>query len=110
MVKQIGKVVYAHKSNIEELLDVLPDDWYKTAVSYKCKRKQEIGGYPYEIIKYDMKQHKLSFISSPNWNSCFEPFVGVSEIWNLDTGKLTIRKPRKKQSANLSSKILICIL
>ena len=95
MAKKIGSTIYVHKSNIQELLDMLPDDWYKTAVIYKHQRKQETGGYPYEIIKYDIKQHKLSFIDSPNWNSCFEPTVGVSEIWNLDTGKLTIRKPRK---------------
>ena len=90
-MKKIGSVYYVHKSNIQELLDMLPDNWYKTAINYKNKYNQESGNEYYEVIKYDTKNHRLSFIASKDWFDSNEPEVGFSYCFNLDTGNMTFR-------------------
>ena len=75
-MKRIGSVYYVHKSNIQELLLMLPNDWYKREIIHWYEFKERPGTSPYEVIKYDTKKHKLSFIDSPDWFTANEPTVG----------------------------------
>ena len=90
-MKRIGSTLYVHKSNIQELLDMLPDDEYKTKIIRLYDFRKQTGTLPYEVIKYDTKQHKLSFIDSPDWNTANEPIIGESVCWNFDKGSQTFR-------------------
>lgn len=86
-MKKIGNVYYVHKSNIQELLDILPSDEYKRRIIRLCKiREKSFTLVPYEVIKYDVKQHKLSLIDSPDWNTANEPTQGDYTYWNFDKG------------------------
>ena len=89
--KKIGSTIYVHKSNIQELLDMLPDDWYKTAIIHWYEFRKQQGASHYEVIKYDTKQHKLSFIGSPDFFTSFEPTVGNYTCWNFDKNTTTYR-------------------
>lgn len=89
--KRIGSTIYVHKSNIQELLDMLPDDEYKSEIIKWYEFRKQPGTASYEVIKYDIKQHKLSFIDSPDWDSANEPTVGESTCWNFDKGTSTYR-------------------
>lgn len=83
-MKRIGSVYYIHKSNIQELLDMLPDDTYKGDILYWYNFRKQKGTSPYEVIKYDIKKHKLSFIDSLDWFSANEPVVGNYTCWDFD--------------------------
>ena len=91
-MKRIGSVYYVHKSNIQELLDILPNDWYKSEIVYWYNFRNRPGTSHYEVIKYDTKKHKLSFIDSPDWFTSFEPTVGYSTCWDFDKGVQTCRR------------------
>ena len=82
--KKVGSCIYVHKSNIQELLDVLPDDAYKGDILYWYNFRKQKGTASYEVIKYDTKKHKLSFIDSPDWFSANEPTVGNYTCWDFD--------------------------
>jgi hypothetical protein len=83
-MKRIGSVYYVHKSNIQELLLLLPNDWYKREIIHWYEFRERPGAAPYEVIKYDTKKHKLSFIDSTDWFSTNEPTVGNYTCWDLD--------------------------
>ena len=89
--KKVGSCIYVHKSNICELLDKIPDDNYKTDIIRLYEFRMQPGSLPYEVIKYDTKQHKLSFIDSPDWYTANEPTVGDSVCWNFDKQSQTFR-------------------
>ena len=91
-MKKVGNTYYVHKSNIQELLDILPEDKYKREIISLYEYRQSPASLPYEVVKYDVKQHKLSFIDSPDWNTSLEPIVGDSWCWNFETNKITCRK------------------
>ena len=90
--KKVGSCIYVHKSNIQELLNKIPDDWYKTEIIYWYKFREKNGSSPYEVIKYNTQQHQLSFIDSPDWLTANEPTVGNSTCWNFDKGVQTFRR------------------
>jgi hypothetical protein len=46
---------------------------------------------PYEVVKYDIKAHKLSLIDSPDWFSANEPVVGDSWCYNFNKDSQTFR-------------------
>lgn len=90
--KRIGSTYYIHKSNIQELLSILPDDQYKSEIIRLYEFRKSLVTPNYEVIKYDTKQHKLSFIDSYDWLTANEPIVGDSTHWNLETGSSTFRR------------------
>lgn len=92
MMKKIGGTYYVHKSNIRELLNFIHDDKYKKEIIRLYEFKQKSFYFPYEVIKYDTKYHKLSFIDSPDWYTANEPIVGDSTCYNLDDDTITYRR------------------
>lgn len=75
MYKKIGNTFYVHKSNINELFSLLD----KCTIERVNVAKDHLPEtFDYEIIKFDKKNNKVSFISSPDWNSAREPIVGDS--------------------------------
>lgn len=90
-MKEVGNTIYVHKSNIHELLDKIPDDNYKIEIIRLYEFRKQPGSLPYEVIKYDTKQHKLSFIESPDWDTSSEPTVGDCVCWNFDKQSQTFR-------------------
>ena len=100
-MKKISSCYWVHKSNVQELFETINKvDKGNTCYLDKVKNVLNICSdilNKTEIVKYDVKQHKLSLIESPNWNYTFEPFVGTSYVWNLngnDSGYKVIQ-PRK---------------
>ena len=64
--KQVGNTIYLHKS----VEDKLPHAVLEFA-------KREIpSDFIYDIIKYDVKNGNVTFISSPDWDTSDEPIVG----------------------------------
>lgn len=96
LMKKINSCCWVHKSNVQELFEVI-QKIDKGNTYYLDKVKNVLDDYfmEIEIIKYDVKYHKLSLIASPNWNSTFEPFVGVSYFWDFDDNCRKIIQPRK---------------
>lgn len=93
-MKKVINCYYVHKSNYEELSNYFRENEYHPyiaiAISY-CNKY-----FPnYEVIKYDSKNHTVSCIESPDWNTSMEPIVGDSCITYLDTGEVKIVKGRK---------------
>lgn len=101
MAKKIGSVYWVHKSNTQELFDII--DKVDNGDTYYLNRIKNIlrnnlnnpCGVKFDIVKYDVKQHRLSLIKSSNWDQNFEPFVDASHIWSLDNGDYRVIKPRK---------------
>jgi hypothetical protein len=90
--KRVGSCIYIHKSNIQELLDMLTDDGgYKGEIIYWYNFRKQKGTAHYEVIKYDIKKHRLSFIDSPDWFTSNEPTVGNSTCWDFDKETSTYR-------------------
>lgn len=91
-MKRIGSsCYYVHKSNIQELLNILPDDEYKKRIIRLYEFRKNTSALPYEVIKYDIKLHKLSFINSSDWYAANEPTSGEYVCWNFDKGTQTFR-------------------
>lgn len=96
MAKKIGSTYWVHKSNIQELFDIIERvDKGNTYYLNRAKLALSESFANYTVVKYDTKRHVLSLIESPNFDSTFEPWVGCSYIWNLDTFKYRIMSPRK---------------
>ena len=101
MAKKIGRCYWVHKSNTQELFDIIEqadngDTYYLNRIkNIICNNLKNSCGVKFDVIKYDVKQHRLSLIESPNWDQNYEPFVGVSHIWSLDSGDYRVIKPRK---------------
>ena len=57
---------------------------YKGEIIYWYNFRKQKGTAHYEIIKYDIKKHRLSFIDSPDWFTANEPTVGNSTCWDFD--------------------------
>jgi len=66
--KRMGDCLYVHK-NYTHLLD---QDLYQAAKAYASQ--------PFDIVKINTGQRRVSFIASPNWDSAPEPTVGASEL------------------------------
>ena len=95
--KKIGSTIYVHKSNIQELLDIIDNkdhEYLDKVISCVTDLNEldEIGIMTYEVIKYDIKQHRLSFIESSDWRRAKEPTVGESVCFNLQNGNHSRRK------------------
>lgn len=82
MVKKVVGSIYAHKSNVTELLQNIKDrDWAVTVAVCIAEYKQ-----PFDVVKYDTRKQTLSFILSPDWDYANEPIVGDSAVFYLKKG------------------------
>lgn len=94
MMKKVMNNYYVHKSNRYELFNICLE------VEHIKKIVNGLDGFfDYEIIKYDMLNHKLSLIKSPDWDTSNEPIVGDSIIFDLTIGSDLSDTPYKKINA-----------
>ena len=75
MYKKIGSTFYVHKSNVKEINSLLERNELAAIASAINKLPEN---FSYEILKYDKKNKKVSFIQSPDWDTAREPLVGDS--------------------------------
>lgn len=69
--KKIGNNLYIHKSAIDTLVED-EINLVKEKLEYLSKN------FDYEVIKINVKENKISFIQSEDWNIATEPIVGDS--------------------------------
>ena len=87
-MKKVANCYYVHKSSLQEMLNIISDDYDKEEILHISK----FTFLKHEIIKYNSQQHKVSFIESPDWNTANEPTVGNSYCYNLKNASCCFRK------------------
>ena len=80
MYKKIGSTFYVHKSNIKEINSLIERNEL-AAIDSATKKLPK--NFSYDILKYDKKNKKVSFIQSPDWDTAREPLVGDSYTSNI---------------------------
>lgn len=81
MHKKIGGSIYIHKSNLEELKEIIEENIFLRIMEAS---KNLPDSFNFEIIKYNKKDNKVSFIDSSDWNTAREPLVGDSYVTFID--------------------------
>lgn len=81
MIKKVVHALYAHKSNLEELLAHIPEEDRSDA--QKLISEAQHVPYEFDIIKYD--SGNITLISSPDWDTANEPIVGEVRLWKSDS-------------------------
>jgi hypothetical protein len=87
MIKIVGKSLYAHKTNIQELMTHLSD----VQIEQLNKVIALGSNIDYCIIKYNLLNNNVSLILCDTWDTLNEPIVGDSYCFNLD-GEVKIIK------------------
>lgn len=80
-MKKVVYCRYVHKSNYEELARVMNLRLF-SALSW-CMEYAKSNNLPFEIIKYDTKQYKVSLINAIDWDTLYEPIVGDSHNFDI---------------------------
>ena len=88
--KQVGSTIYLHKS----VEDRLPSDLLEKV------KPQLPSNFQYDIVKFDEKNGNLTFISSPDWDSSYEPLVGDAFLIRGDGSTRYMKQ--KKITTNIS--------
>lgn len=91
MHKKIGSTIYVHKSNIDELYSLLNQD---IVTAIKSIFNNLPIDFTYDILKFDKKNNKISFILSPDWDTAREPLVGDSYTTDIFDIKFKIIKSK----------------
>lgn len=89
MIKKVGKSLYAHKSNLKELLLNLDENQQKNLLNLL-----KFNGHlciQYDIIKYNQETNKISLIECNTWEVLYEPIVGDSYCFSSDNSYKIIR-------------------
>lgn len=94
MIKKIGNCLYVHKSNVKELYDSIRDDCMFPFIVVTVELHNKYG-LKYEVIKYDKRNKKISFIESPDWNISYEPYISYSVVTDINTGNVKVISGRK---------------
>ena len=96
-MKKVLHCLYVHESNIDELFHKIRES-EKEKISFIIKSKKE-NGFDFQVIKYNIKDKKVSLIQSPDWDTANEPIVGDSLTIDIISGeeKLTKQKPNNPQ-------------
>ena len=86
--KVIGGQIYVHKDYVDSplLKREIPLSWYKLAVS------KLPPDFDYTVVRYDLKDGSIAFISSPDFDTADEPTVGTSIKVTRD-GNVKVTKP-----------------
>lgn len=69
MVKKVCGAIYAHESNIDELMEYVPSDLVN-----ELNNLLENTDFEYTVVKYD--NDNVTLIYSPDWDTANEPIVG----------------------------------
>lgn len=80
MYKKIGLTFYVHKSNVKELYSLLDKD---IVLAINSASDCLPNDFNYDILKFDKKNNKVSFIASPDWDTAREPLVGDSYVTDI---------------------------
>ena len=91
LIKRVGYNLYAHKSNIAELMSKLSKEMCIMLGSVIACMETEIDA-PYHIIKVDTKNEKISLIECSDWDKHYEPIVGNSYCFDCKTMAYSMRK------------------
>lgn len=89
-MKKVCNCIYIHKSALNQLKEEEKILVNKALVI--LEKKYDID---YQVIKIDMKNKKVSFILSRDWNTSHEPIVGDSYNINVLTNEIKIIKEKK---------------
>lgn len=79
MAKIVGSCIYVHKSNTNDLLNRLRDNIKADVICAIYEADEQVNGekrFNYDVIKYDKKEHYITFIESSDWDNSNEPKVG----------------------------------
>ena len=85
--KQVGSTIYLHKS----VEDRLPSDLLEKV------KPQLPSNFQYDIVKFDEKNGNLTFISSPDWDSSYEPLVGDAFLIRGDGSTRYMKQKKSPQ-------------
>lgn len=77
MVKKVVNAYYAHRSNINELLQHIPEDDRESLIALLTREAER----DFAIVKYD--KGNVTLISSPDWDEANEPLVGRCYRWKV---------------------------
>ena len=100
MLKKVMKSFYAHNSNYDEWANTVlkymdEDDFYDLMEFMTDLYDKEIGIDSY-VLKYDSLTNKISFISTPDWDTENEPTVGDSICAWIDGDEFCIKRIKCK--------------
>lgn len=73
-MKKVVNCYYVHKSNMDELIDELRDNYQADVIT--AIKEIELKHWDYQVIRYDKTEHSISFIQSPDFDSAPFPIVG----------------------------------
>lgn len=91
MHKKIGGSIYIHKSNLEELKELIDINIFNKIMEIKNELP---NSFDFAIIKYNKKENKVSFIESIDWDEAREPLVGDSYVTDIDDINFKIIKSK----------------
>lgn len=79
MVKSVFSAIYAHKSNINELLQKINPSQRKIIELFLSQNQDK---YDFDVIKVDTYKKIISLISCEDFNSVPEPVIRNVKTWN----------------------------
>lgn len=82
MIKKVVSNLYVHKSNLSELLSYLDKNQQIFLLNLLDYTRQNLINY--DIIKYNLKNDRISLIECETWNTLNEPIVGDSYCFYPD--------------------------
>ena len=112
MLKHVMKSWYAHNSNYKEWEDKVlkymnKEEFEDLMFFLKDLYNREIGTDSY-VLKFDSLTNKISFISTPDWDTENEPTVGDSICaWIDEDGEFQAKKI--KILLAMSKKLFRCV-
>lgn len=115
MSKRVGNCIYVHKSNFDELIELMKRDLAKQSdiIIAKSeidnmiakKEKEDEVLYKlitnYEVIKYDKAKHQISFIDSPDWITANEPEIGDAMLLKMNQDWTWKLIPKRKTNPQI---------
>lgn len=91
MYKKVVYSIYVHKSNLKELERLIGQDDLESILKISKYLPEH---FSYDIIKFDTKNRKVSFINSDKWDEEREPIVGDSYSTYLSNINLKLYRSR----------------
>ena len=89
-MKKVGYAFYVHKSNLNELFNIVSEE-ERNHIVYVIDVAKLYLFLEFDIVKYDRKTDNVSLISCPTWDDVNEPIVGDSYCFNSDLSYKVIK-------------------
>ena len=89
-MKKVGYAFYVHKSNLNELFNIVSEE-ERNHIVYVIDIAKLYLFLEFDIVKYDRKTSNVSLISCPTWDDVNEPIVGYSYCVNSDVSYKVIK-------------------